>query len=159
MGREGLECHCFLAWVRAKLVCKPGVELLLQPLNFKRKWLQIHFARDVIYLSVFLRKGLQDWASKECTRGFLIHVSCPDLVRNRYQISPPELVLGYSQRQKLWCVVTPASGCELGTCDWLCGTQKGVTVRLTVLHFSSWVVLELYLTPGAEPGRRAVRNC
>lgn len=46
-------------------VCKPRTELFLQPLNFKRKRLQIHFARDEIFLFSGFFSDLQDWASKE----------------------------------------------------------------------------------------------
>lgn len=51
VGREGFERYTFLAWVKAKVIIKPRAESLLQPLNFKRKWLQIPFARDAICFS------------------------------------------------------------------------------------------------------------
>lgn len=43
-------------------VSTPTTELFLQPLNFKRKWLQIHFARDTTFL--FSLEKIY-WASKE----------------------------------------------------------------------------------------------
>lgn len=53
MGREGFQRHAFAVWARAKSVCKPRKGLLRQLLNFKRKWLQMHFASDAISLFQF----------------------------------------------------------------------------------------------------------
>lgn len=75
-------------------VCPPTTELFLQLLNFKMKWLQIDFARDAIFL--FSLENI--YRTGPLRRDFLIHVSCQDSVRIQYQISPPELVLGYPRR-------------------------------------------------------------
>lgn len=94
VGREGCEWHSFPAWERAGLVCKPGAELPLQPLNFKRKWLQIHFARDVIYLSLFsLEKDYRTAPLRNVQEDFKFRFS-KKLVPNQ----PSWAGIGYAQR-------------------------------------------------------------
>lgn len=85
----------FFSSLGERQVCKPRTELFLQPLNFKRKRLQIHFARDEIFL-FSLEKIYRIGPLRS---EFLIQVSCQGLVRSQYQISPPGLVLGYPRRQ------------------------------------------------------------
>lgn len=63
---------------------QPGTELLLQQLNSKRKWLQIHFAAGVILCLCFSQKRLAGRGLGEHRRGALIPVSCSDLVRNQH---------------------------------------------------------------------------
>lgn len=149
VGREGCEWHSFPAWERAGLVCKPGAGLPLQPLNFKRKWLQIHFARDVIYLSLFsLEKDYRTAPLRNVQEDFKFRSS-----KKSVPNQPSWAGIGYAQRQKLWCVVWAG---YLWPAVWDAG---GVTARLSVVHRSPWALLESYWTVGTEPRRRAVRSC
>lgn len=94
--------------------CTPTTELFFQPLNFKRKCLQIHFARNAI--SLFSLENI--YSIGHLRRDFLIHVSCQNIIRSQFQISPPELVLGYPRGQIM------AQGTQLGRCQFATSDQQ-----------------------------------
>lgn len=149
VGWEGCEWHSFPAWERDGLACKPGPELLLQPLHFKRKWLQIHFARDVIYLSLFsLEKDCRTAPLRSVQEDFKFRFS-----KKSVPNQPSWAGIGYAQRQESWCVVWAGYLCPAAR------ATGGVAAGLSVVHRSPWALLESCWTAGTEPRRRAIRSC